>query len=509
MSDSTAPASRAAIDFPANDAGERPTTSTVTGIVATSLAASNPALAQEVAQSRNWRQDYVRAVREMTLTSAHQADAAVTIARDGLNAAYERFVLTGADGAADRPLAEWDFDAAVAVAQTERAGATEDTHVVNGRADAVTELAIPYNGKELRGEELRAQLTDWVARGVIEPSSARAVERVIEHPEWLRLPGHTVAMVGAGAEMGPLEMLLRWGVTVLAVDIPQVSDRLVALAEKGSGQLRLPTGAEGRLGGDIVTDTARMAAWIDEQAGDDEVVFGMYAYADSGMHLRLTMAADMIGQYLQRKRPGTVLANLATPTDAFVVPGEVVDAAHAGYAVRDRLHAVGNAVRKVSRETFFTKPYPKNAPGTMGVADCIISQQGPNYSIAKRLQRWRAVVSEADGHRVSFNVAPATMTRSVTKNPALRAAYGGAGRFGVEVFQPDTSRALMAALLVHDVMRDDVEPGRAVSRTHPEELFSDQAAHGGLWRTSWAPRSVLTIAAVVGAPALLKRKRRG
>ena len=40
-------------------------------------------------------------------------------------------------------------------------------------------------------------------------------------PDWLRLEGRTVAVLGAGAEMGPLPSLLRWGATVAAVDLPR------------------------------------------------------------------------------------------------------------------------------------------------------------------------------------------------------------------------------------------------------------------------------------------------
>ena len=39
----------------------------------------------------------------------------------------------------------------------------------------------------------------------------------------------------------------------------------------------------------------------------------------------------------------------------------------------------------------------------------------------------------------------------MVKNRALAAAYAGAHRFGVEVFEPATSNVLMAALLVHDL----------------------------------------------------------
>ena len=79
------------------------------------------------------------------------------------------------------------------------------------------------------------------------------------------------------------------------------------------------------------------------------------------------------------------------------------------------------------------------------------------------------------------------------KNRALAAAYAGAHRFGVEVFEPATTRALMAALLVHDL-----HTGGGPAHAHPWEDEAHAAAHGGLWRIPYAPRSALMIAALLG-----------
>jgi hypothetical protein len=83
----------------------------------------------------------------------------------------------------------------------------------------------------------------------------------------------------------------------------------------------------------------------------------------------------------------------------------------------------------------------------------------------------------------------------VVKNKVLAAAYAGAGPFGVEVFQPATSSALMAALLVHDVR----SPGKPEIAEHPYKLFTHGAAHGGLWRMRYQPRSVLPLAVILGS----------
>ena len=139
---------------------------------------------------------------------------------------------------------------------------------------------------------------------------------------------------------------------------------------------------------------------------------------------------------------------------------------------------------------------PAYPPGAdPGISDNLVAQQGPNYALAKRLQRWRASLARDAGTAVSLNVAPPTKTRSVMKNRALAAAYAGAYRFGAEIFEPDTTRVLMAALLVHDLHAD------RPTHEHPWQDEAYAAAHGGLWRIGYAPRSVLGLAALLGYSA--------
>ena len=79
------------------------------------------------------------------------------------------------------------------------------------------------------------------------------------------------------------------------------------------------------------------------------------------------------------------------------------------------------------------------------------------------------------------------------RHSALAAAYGGAHRFGVEVFEPAASNVLMAALLVHDL-----HTGGGPRHGHPWQDEAYAAVHGGLWRTPYAPRSTLGLAALLG-----------
>jgi hypothetical protein len=70
----------------------------------------------------------------------------------------------------------------------------------------------------------------------------------------------------------------------------------------------------------------------------------------------------------------------------------------------------------------------------------------------------------------------------------------------VEVFEPETSRALTSALLVRD-LRDATSAADPSARLdHPYDLFVEGAAHGGLWSLPYEPRTVLPLAVLLGFP---------
>ena len=248
---------------------------------------------------------------------------------------------------------------------------------------------------------------------------------------------------------------------------------------------------------DVVADPAATRAWLAAELGDSTPVLGMYGYADGGAHVLLSGAFDAIAAGIGSRRPDAAIAFLATPTDSYVVPARAVAKARAAYRAR-RLRRVAQAPLKLASGGRLYRPAYENG-AQAPVADALIEQQGPNYAIAKRLQRWQGLLAAADGRQVSFNVAPATLTRSVTKNRVLAAAYAGARHFGIEIFEPATTRILMAALLVHDLHR------RPAEQPQGEVLFSDGAAHGGLWTAAYEPRSALGLAAVAGLPSSSRR----
>ena len=161
----------------------------------------------------------------------------------------------------------------------------------------------------------------------------------------------------------------------------------------------------------------------------------------------------------------------------------------------------GWPLRTLSGGRLLRRAYPPGADP--GINDSLVRQQGPNYVLAKRLQRWRATLAREAGATVSMNVAPPTRTRSVVKNQILAAAYAGAHKFGVEVFEPATTKVLMAALLVHDL-----HTGGAPAQPHPWQDEAHGAAHGGLWRIAYTPRSALALAAALGYRGARRKENR-
>ena len=224
---------------------------------------------------------------------------------------------------------------------------------------------------------------------------------------------------------------------------------------------------------------------------DGPLVLGNYVYADGAANVRLSTAVNALTVRLQAGREDVTLAFLATPTDVFAVPAEAVAQSVRAYTTRSpatKLAAL--PLRALSGGRLLRRAYLPGADP--GINDSLVAQQGPNYALAKRVQRWRATVAREAGTTVSMNVAPPTRTRSVMKNRLLAAAYAGAHRFGVEVFEPATCKVLMAALLVHDLHTG------GPSSAHPWQDEAHAAAHGGLWRIAYAPRSALGLAAAMG-----------
>jgi hypothetical protein len=506
----------AGVVFPASADGRRSTSALGRAVVADALRVVDPVGALGAEHETNWRSGYLVHFRRLIEAGLASKDAWLAIARDGLGSLHARMRVAEPGG----------DEAGLSSLLTAPAGHRFVTATVHGTGEPEREFSLPYHGERLRGDALARQLDAWVTAGIIEPTCADAIRAVAAHPEWLSLPGQTVAVLGAGAEIGPLPVLLGWGARVAGVDLPRPAlwDRVLRIAHGSGGTLLVPVaappaghdapgergaenaggagaagGAENAGGGetlqergglDLVGDVPAAADWLAGIGGP--LVLGNYVYAGGAANVRVSAAVDALTVRLQAARDDLALAFLATPTDVFAVSADAVAQSARAYASRSRgAKLAGRPLRTLSGGRLLRRAY---LPGTdPGINDSLVAQQGPNYALAKRLQRWRASLARDGGATVSLNVAPPTRTKSVVQNRMLAAAYAGAHRFGVEVFEPATTTVLMAALLVHDL-----HTGGGPAHAHPWQDEAYAAAPGGLWRIAYAPRSALGLAALLG-----------
>ena len=259
----------AGVAFPASADGRRSTSALGRAVVADALGRVDPAGARGASQEANWRAGYLTHFRRLIEAGLTSRQAAVSVARDGLASLHRRMRFVGPGGV------ETGLDALIAApARRVLTAAT-----VAGTGVAETELSVPYRGERLSGSALLRQLDAWVAAGVIEPSCAAAVQAVAANPDWLALPGRTVVALGAGAEVGPLPVLLSWGARVIGVDLPRpvIWERVLETARRCGGTLLVPVAhdkpgedalaAEGgdltqRAGIDLAGDVPAVADWL-------------------------------------------------------------------------------------------------------------------------------------------------------------------------------------------------------------------------------------------------------
>ena len=472
--------------------GRRSSQRTGKTVLADAVRAIRPELASRIEHTPKWRKSYIGPFTDTVIAGVTSDKDALRIAADGLDSLHANlsFVRGGTEtsirDALSAPEAEFE------------------TQVVEGTGARQTDLAVPYRGEVLRGDALRRQLDAWERNDIIEPSCRAALEQVIDHPEWTDLSDRSFALLGASSEMGPLEPLSAWGADVIAVDLPRerLWTHILDVTRAGSGRLHVPVAPDRsgdiaqRAGCDLLTGTPELRAWLGRF--EQPFTVGNYVYADGANFVRLAGAADALIDDLIRARPDVSLAYLATPTDVFAVPEDVARRARE----RRGRSMAKSAITTVSRRALYAPNYTDLVSGEngrkWGISDSLVPIQGPNYALAKSLQRWRAVMAREDGTLTSANVAPASNTTSVTKNKILAAVYRGAPSFGVEIFQPATTRVLMAALLVHDLRNEAsvAHPERVLE--HPFDLFADGALHGGIWRLPYQPRSILPLGLLKG-----------
>ena len=493
----TSPESHAGVVFPLTN-GERATQPVGRGVVSSATARVDTAASEAAQDESRWYNQYPRHFRELTRLGA--GVNAGLIAADGLAALHSamRFRRQGA---------EISLQDAIAVPRSNYFASV----TIEGTGQVSDAGLILYDDEQpVRASELLALLERWDDLGVAEPSATDALRLINDRPEWLDLRDTTVVVLGAAAEMGPLEALLSWGCHVVAIDLPGRAQwrSLIDLARRSPGRLTVPVRrSAGSItsdsvlatfaGADVLTEAPEITEWLLRL--EQPFIVGDYVYAPGSMHVRTSAAVDGIVSTILDGRHDVGVAYLATPTDCYAVPGDAVDASLRGFQGTSRIVATARGLggKRVFRANF-ERTYVMPTGRRFGVFDGLITQQGANYALAKRIQRWRAQRARDQGAWVSINVAPPTRTQSVVNSRVLEAAYGGSHRFGLHVFTPQASRQVMAALLVHDLRNEQSSAHPDVPLDDAMDLLASEAMHGGMWRAPYAPRSVLGFAVATG-----------
>jgi hypothetical protein len=490
------------IQFPPDAAGKRSSVAVGRAILAAALQPLDAAAAASCLAERDWRHAYPEHLRRLVALQAAAPQTVVASCRAGLDAAWQalEFVRDGRSLPLHQAMAQPD-------------GAPLQTLRLQGGSGAPARWEVPYKGRRLHGDALARRIDAWAAAGVIEAPAAAALHAARCHPEWFDLSDRHLVLLGAGSEAGPLAWLAQWRANIVAIDLARAPTwkKIAARVQAGNGRLIAPlaaapgSGADvSGCGADMLTHTPQIAAWL-RSLGLPLDVFSI-AYLDGERHLRVSLAMDAIADACTAADARCTLAWMATPTDVFAVPEALAQAVMQAYAERGALKRLAQAGLRAGSGGRSFVPHIETlvdaADGSRwGVVDSLVIEQGPNYALAKRLQQWRAVVAHAAGLQVSMNVAPSTTTASVVSNPALAAGFRGARAFDIEVFEPDTTNALMAAMWVHDLRQSP--KAAPASTAHPLQLLVGGALHGGLWRAPYLPRSVLPFAALLG---LVKRR---
>lgn len=487
----------------------------------TAIGSVNATLQDKLLREKNWRQNYYKYIVEQVKEGSKSEENALKIARAGLDYCYNNFEYIAHEGAT--PVS---FEEALKANTKEsfETGYIKGKYRDDFKNHTVPEYKVPYNGSTLSGDNLRKQLDDWVKYGTIEESAADGIKYVLDNPHVCDLTDKYFVLLGAGSAMGPLPILLSMGANIIAIDVDfqirgkYVWERLIQMVEDSPGAMYIPmkekmdVNTEDRqalyanCGANLFSEAPRVRNWLLSVEPNKQLTVGAYAYLDGEKHVKVSLAMDAIIRDLTKKRKANA-AYLCTPTDCHLIPEEAAMAAKENYSAFSLTNLIlafsifklwpGKLLKNYNK--------PINATDSTGkdyesyYVDGIVNRQGPNYIFAKRIQHWRAQVARYDDNCiVSSNVAPSTATVSVTSNKLFALAYKGWKFFKpMEVFQPETSNAVMAALLLHDINNTEAPVHPKQKLRNPLEIFMYGSIHGGLWRNAYTCDSSLSEPAAV------------
>lgn len=284
------------------------------------------------------------------------------------------------------------------------------------------------------------------------------------------------------------------------VGIARKSKRLDALVEwykeKGAGDTTLQFPKQGA---DMLKDGPRIAQWIvNTVPKDKEIVLCQLAYMDGEAHVRISVAMDLICQYVSKNTSNKVsFSYLTSPATAHVIPPDAAQDAKRRLDSRPRWQSLTSAMSMGQ----WLKT--NNTWETNGFLNALNHIQGPNYALAKTFQQWRCMVEYwKNGNTVSCPHAPPTRTDSMIRHSQIAAALEGMQMFEPNVsFSVDSSASLLTAILLYQVSYNNeclANPQNKAQLDHPMHIFWDGSVHGGSWRCPYNGDSIGALSFLMG-----------
>src|SRR5205814_412501 len=121
--------------------------------------------------------------------SAYSPEAALGVAKAGINYMHNNFEFVDPKDSSVLKFSDY--------MKKQFTPFSTGTIVGNKTKEAKPQLAVPYKGEVLRGEQLKKQLNKWAKYGTMEPDAAESISKLADGP--LDLTGQHFVLIGAGS----------------------------------------------------------------------------------------------------------------------------------------------------------------------------------------------------------------------------------------------------------------------------------------------------------------------
>lgn len=357
---------------------------------------------------------------------------------------------------------------------------------------------VPFDGRSYGAAELGELASLLLQRGLMTQAAGDALSWIgdyaLAHNGRIQLGGQRFALLGAAAELAPTRFLLEAGAKLLWLDLQSPSAEAVP-----GGELSYVPG-----GSNLLLDPLRCKQTLLEFAEGEPLHLGLYAYA-AGESQEWRLASTMNG--IARSLPEGSLESISlwiSPT----TPSQVRDGCvELSERRRARPPLWQNALK---RSGMLSRGHERHQE--VRTARAVVSIQGVSYQAAQYVAKLLAAEvyalegSSFEGETrpltVSANVAGITRTRSLA-HPLFEAAFEGAPAFNIEIFRPETTRALSTLLMLHDLLNPHaIANKRSLESGITPELraarLGEVQVHGGVYTNPHALEPSIRVAAVLG-----------